>query len=527
MNPRPPITPSQSRRVIGNSAALMSAQIGTMVIGLVMLPILVHMMGSVAYGVWVVISGLLGYFGVFDFGLGGAFVAQLARQLSDRQALRQIITLGVLAYGFIGIALIPIGFFIASHLNTWFPMPPLLKSQVIPVFWLVYAASFFNLAMNGMGALINALQWMRWQAILRVVTQLLNYSIVMIALVLHQGLYAFSWGLWASSVVVGIAYVLKVWHVLEGRLFYPPWRIPGSLITSLLSYGGWLQINNVANQIIYETDRILTGIYAGLAWVTIYQINYKLGNTVRRIPLSLMGALLPAISRVTDDHRVRQAYVDASRYLGLLTFLMGSALMAALPLLIKGWMGRNYPHESLVFLLLIIAYVSSNLTGIGTTVLRGQLRPQLTSYYTAVTAVVKLSMSLMLAPHFGLLGILVGSLIGSIVGSLYFLSRLFRVLQLTWWSGLGHWLTRLAVATIPIVWIGHQWATAQARTAGRIESGFLGVGVAAFAVASSLLILRLAHFFEIRDWDRIAPLLPAKWRSRLAVMMGTPHPDPR
>ena len=98
MNSRNRKPPSRSARVIGNSLALMAAQVGTMVIGIITLPLLVPMIGPVGYGAWVVISGLLGYFSIFDFGLGGSFVAQLSRRLDDREGLRQIITIGVAAY---------------------------------------------------------------------------------------------------------------------------------------------------------------------------------------------------------------------------------------------------------------------------------------------------------------------------------------------------------------------------------------------------------------------------------------------
>lgn len=521
MNTRNNPTPSRSQRVIGNSLALIMAQVGTMVIGIITLPLLVPMVGPIGYGAWVIISGLLGYFAVFDFGLGGTFVAQLARRLDDREALRQIITVGVMAYGIMGVILFPVAWVVVLHLPGWFRVPRSLGTQVVPVFWLVYSASFFNLASNGIGALISALQWMRWQATLRVLSQLVNYSIVLIALLFfHAGLYAFAWGLWTASALITVSSLWKIRPILEGRIFAAPWRIPRSLLKSLVSYSGWLQINNVANQIIYETDRILTGLYVGLTWVTIYQINYKLGNTVRRIPLSLMGALLPEISRTPEGPALRQAYIDASRYLGFLTFFMGGTLMAVLPLLIKGWMGHTYRHESLVFLLLMVSYTSSNLTGIGTTLLRGQLRPQLTSYYTALTAFIKLIFSLILAPHYGLLGILVASVIGSLIGSLYFLSRLFGRLELTWWEGLGKWLSSLALAIIPVAWVGYLWAHHLASTSGRLDSLLMSVAVLMVTVGVVFFALRLLRFFKPQDWSRVAPIVPKVLQSPVSLLLG-------
>ncbi len=518
-------TISRGHRVIGNSLALILAQVATMVLGLMALPLILPMIGPVGYGIWVIISGFSGYFSVFDMGLGGTFVAQLARRLEDHDGLRQIITIGVLAYLTIGTLLLPVAWMVVSHLTRWFGVPHKLLPQVIPVFWLVYGALFFNLISNSIGALISAYQWMRWQAALRIGSQVVNYTVVLVALRGHQGLYAFAWGLWVSSGFVTTLSVWKVWPVLHGRLFYAPGRIPRSLVRALLSYGGWLQINNVANQIIYETDRILTGLYAGLLWVTMYQINYKLGNTVRRVPLSLMGALLPAVSQVTDRDTLRQAYVSASRYLALLSFLMSASLMVSLPLLMKAWMGRSYPHESLVFVLMVGAYTTSNLTGIGTTVLRGQLQPRLTSYYTAFTALLKLSISLALAPHYGLLGILVGSLIGSTFGTLYLFAHLFPRLNLGWGEGLWQWLPRLALASIPVAWAGYQWARGAASTEGRFTSGLLAAGT---LIATPLLIvifLRLVGFFTPRDWIRIAPSLPIGIRAPLAFLMGAPKRD--
>lgn len=505
----------------------------TLLMGFVVIPIAIGRVGLVLYGVWVILSGVLSYFSLFDLGVGGTFVTQLAMAASrhDRLTVRQIVTVSLVLYAIMATILSPAAAYVAPHLGTWFHLGPSDQKLVQGLFWWVYAYLFLSQAFNVFASLLIGLQRMRLVSVVSVITQIINYTVLLVALAGHWGLYSFVLANYVSWGAATLFYMILTSIWVKAIPFSNPFRISTPLIKTMLSFGGWIQINRLSNQINNETDRILIGLYVNTAVAGVYQLGNKLAQLSRRFPLNFAGALLPVFSvweaEQQSQEQIRVHYIDASRYLALATFFLSGLITATSAAILVFWLHHRYPQFFLIVVLLLITYSINNLTGIGTTFLRGIGKPRLESYYAMVGSSLKLGLSLALAPRFGLLGILIGTTIGTVLGSLYFLWLFFRLVALNWWHGLIRWLIPLLLATLPPVVLVH-WLTHWSLTVAPTRLWAFETLVLMSLVYSGgfLVMLRVARFYSPGDEQRLARFIPRpglRWMQRLHLL---PNPAP-
>ncbi len=507
-----------AQKVFRNSMAMTGATIIILLMGFVVIPVAIHRVGLALYGVWVILSGVLSYFSLFDLGVGGTFVTQLAMAAAhhERHTVRQIITISLLLYVAMGVALSPVAYYVAPRFGLWFHLNASDQHIAESAFWWVYAYLFLSQSFSVFGSLSIALQKLRLVSTINVLFQIVNYTVLLIGLARQWGLYAFIIANYVSWIGTTIVYGVLTVQWLRETPLVNPLKISKTLIKTLLAFGGWIQINRLSNQINNETDRILIGLYVSAAAAGVYQVGNKLALLSRRFPLNFSSALLPVFSVWEAQHQsqehIRSHYVDASRYLALATFFLSGLIAATSTLIMYFWLHHRYSQFFLIVSLLLITYTVNNLTGIGTTYLRGIGKPRLESYYAIVGSVLKLGLSLSLASRWGLFGILLGTAAGTVLGSAYFLWLFFRVLSLDWWHGLGQWVVPIIASTLPALLVIRElshWALSLGT--GRATTFLSLLIMSMLYTLLFALFLRISGFYADRDINRLAQLMPTSW----------------
>src|SRR5690242_347202 len=125
------------RRIAGNIFSNWVALVLGMVVAFFLMPFVVHHLGNVAYGVWVLVVSLNSYMGLLDLGLRGAvtrFVSKGATQGNhDESSEAASGALWIRLWLSIAILLTSIGF--ASVFTRLFQVPPSLAGAAAWAFW--------------------------------------------------------------------------------------------------------------------------------------------------------------------------------------------------------------------------------------------------------------------------------------------------------------------------------------------------------------------------------------------------------
>lgn len=270
---------------------------------LVVLPRYLATIGEERYGVLVILWTILGYFGLFDLGLGRAVTNRVAMfrdgTALDREevfwtALSINLVLGCLgALALWGVGSLGFAFFIK--------VPGGLAAEVREALPLMAVAFPLLLGSSVMSGALAGREEFLAQNLVGICTGLL---IQVAPLVVALGAGPALPGLVAAVLSVRVLSALMLFAICVRRLplgFRP--RPARSHARALLGFGGWITLTSIVGPLLSTFDRVVIGVIAGAGAVTHYTVPFTLASRISIIPGSLSSALFPRFSSSHESER--------------------------------------------------------------------------------------------------------------------------------------------------------------------------------------------------------------------------------
>jgi O-antigen/teichoic acid export membrane protein len=305
------------------------------------IPIYIRLIGESRYGVLAVAWLLLGYFGLFDMGLGRA-TAQRIASLGDASptqrasifwtALTMNISVGVVG----GLVIWPVAVFFFGHV---FSVDAALRPELAAAIpWLILALPLATLSGVLTGALEGRLQFLELNIISAFSSVLIQLMPLAVAWLHGPDL---AWLLpaviLARLVTLSVLFSRCRVHVFQGHAR----TISRTLAKGLLQFGGWVTVSSLVGPMMVMLDRFVIGAALGAKAVTYYTVPFQLAERSTVLPGALASALFPrlAAAGITD---ARQLAATAIRSLAVvMTPLMLIGVLLVEPFL-RWWLNPEF-----------------------------------------------------------------------------------------------------------------------------------------------------------------------------------------
>lgn len=327
--------------------------VAPMVLGLITVPIYLHLLGADRYGVLSIAFLLLGYFGLFDLGLGRATAYRISA-LRDADPAQQadvlrsalVVNLGM---GAVGAAVLYVA---ADYFFTYvFKVDPTLKPEMrASVPYLAASVPIATLIGVLTGVLQAREQFLKANMISVVSTALFQLLPLIVAGLLGPRLGP----LLAAALVARVISIGALWSACA-RLMPCDHkaRFDRSEARMLLGYGGWVTLTAVFGPILVILDRFAIGAVLGAAAVAIYTVPFQLAQRISVFPGALVGALFPRLPTASTEERIELTDKAVLVLLAALTPPVMVALWAVFPFF-EFWIGRTLGVQSAAVAGLII-----------------------------------------------------------------------------------------------------------------------------------------------------------------------------
>jgi O-antigen/teichoic acid export membrane protein len=389
-------------------------------------PLVLRSLGSHDYGVWSIVVGLTGYYGLFDLGMRAGLTQYLTRHLAndDHESLNKTLSTGVTVLGIVGIAtaILSVGFawYVPGHLG-------LPTANAREIRWAVALAGFsisVQFFLFPFSALLTALERFDLANAIGIGTRLMTAAATYVAMRSGGGLIALSVVL---AVTTTIDYVLRT--VVAMRLV--PTARPSVARASyrraqeLFSYGAWNVTIGAGVRLISYTDSLVIGTALGAAAVAPFAIAGSLVNYFADSIIAVTQVFFPAMTRLDaqqDSDGLRKLYISGSR-LTLVLVSTAATLIALLSgdflrLWIAGGLGAEISRTNTILQILLVAAACSAWQRMGCQVLLAIRAVPLLAKLFAAEAVLNLLFSIALVRPLGLMGVALGTLIPSVIFNL-------------------------------------------------------------------------------------------------------------
>ena len=375
-----------------------------LLVAAVAIPRLLADLGSERFGLLALMWALIGYFGIFDFGVGRALTYEVAvaRAKGDDRRVTVRIRAGFLltvAAGLLGLALV--GVVIAPNVGAWFGVDG--SSQNFEFAFVIIAAAVLPTTMTSglRGALEGSDRFFESnlnRAVLGVLMFLAPYLCVLLD---RSELDVIAASLALSRLLV---LCLAVYQ-LRDHLFRPL-ATAREDFQSLLSYGSWVTLSATLSPIMVYGDRFLVASAVGAGALAPYAVPQEGLQRLLIIPMALAGALMPRIAAAQSDPEViRKIYRDGLLRIGVVMLpLCGLAAWLATPLL-GWWISPEFAEQSgPIVSVLCVGLWFNSLAQIPMTLLQGVARPKTVALIHLAELVLYVALIYFLASRFGLLG---------------------------------------------------------------------------------------------------------------------------
>jgi O-antigen/teichoic acid export membrane protein len=504
---------TSGRLLARNSALNLIGQAAPLVVAVLAIPPLVRGLGPERFGVLSLAWATIGYFGLFEFGMGRALTQAIAKRLG-RDALHELPVLArtglltVVLLGVVGGAILALG---ASPLVSLLNIPPNLRHEALVSFWLLGISLPFVLGTVGLRGIMEAHQHFAAVTALRIPLGVLSFVAPLVVLPFSTSLIPSVAALVVGRVVGFVAHSV----VCLRRYDYLTVRAGSdrSTVRELLHFGGWITVSNVISPLMVYADRFVIGGLLGLAAVTAYVTPLEVVVKILIIPGAVSGALFPALSATVESQRerMRALYDRALRGNMIVTFPFVLGLVVLGELGLRLWMGNTLPPESARILQwLAVGVFITAVAQVPFTALQGASRPDLVAKLHLIEIPLYAVLLVALLKWRGLEGAAIAWTARTLVDAIALLWVARRRLDVWFEPRLGGvWAPLLMLAAL---------GGGFARLAPSVQFVYFAVITVLFIVMSWRLLLTIPERAAIRHWVR-QPWLGAYGSAALVAML--------
>ena len=339
-----------SRALARNTVLNVLGQVVPMLAAVIAIPILIHHLGAPRFGVLTLAWAAIGYFSLFDLGLGRALTQAVAVRLDAPERAPELPSVAWTALALM-LLLGIVGGILLALLTPWIVLrglniPPSLVVESLGAFYLLAASLPFVVTTAGLRGLLEAHQHFGAATALRIPLALFTFIGPLAVLPFSTGLVPIVTvlvvgriGTWLAHLVV----CLGRYHYLHGGIQVRP-----DVMAPLLRFGGWMTVSAVVSPVMAYLDRFLIGAILPLAAVAHYVTPYELVTKLLVVPQAMVVAAFPAFAATYATDRARTA-VFFDRTLRVVLLVMFPLLLTVVLFAREGltlWVGAEFAAPS-------------------------------------------------------------------------------------------------------------------------------------------------------------------------------------
>ncbi len=433
-------------------------------VALVAIPILVHRLGYERYGVMTLAWLVVGYFGVFDMGLGRAATKLIAEALGADEpgniaavawtALTMMTAFGVLG----GVAMAVVSPWLVHRVLN---IPPSLQSEALHTFWLLAVAFPLVISAGTLAGMLAAFQRFDLLNAVGVPFAFFSYLAPLVVLPFSHSVF------WIVAVVVAGRAASWGVHLLLCIRVFPPFgrriAVRRAMLAPLLSFGGWVTVSGITGPIMVHFDRFFISAMISVAAVAYYSVPLQAASKLAILPAALAGVMFPALSTelAADPTRAARLFDRAVTYLFIALFPAALVMAVFAPEIMALWIGGDFGvHSFWVMRWVALAVMANGLAFLPYNLLQAAHRPDLIAKFHVAEVPVYLA------------GLWLGLRLYGVEGAAFvYLVRAALDAALLYW---------VAARILPGV------RAAVMRTALRLAGGAVAIGLAFFVAAPAL-----------------------------------------
>lgn len=395
-------------------------------VGFFLSPFILHHLGDDAFGLWVLIFSLTGYYGIFDLGIRSSLIRYVSKfqATGDRDQLAQLVNTSLFTYTCLGTILLVPTLLGTLYVDRLFHIPPAFLRDARLLFLMVGTALALGFPLGISGGILEGLQRFYLLNWTNMASLAIRATLIVLALRHGYGL------LTVALITVSLPLITSaVRFALAQRILAIPygWRfVNRESLREVANYGSVTFMIIVASRLRFKTDAVIIGSFLSAAAITHFSIGARLVDYSGEVVSSLAQIFTPMSSQfhATGDYdRLRKIFIAGNRACAFIMFPICISLVVMGKSVIEAWMGPRYISSYIVLLILLIPTTLYNAQTTSNRILFGISQHRTLAVIVLIEGLANVILSVALVRPLGIVGDAIGTAIPLFCTALFFLPR--------------------------------------------------------------------------------------------------------
>ena len=426
-------------RLTTNSIYNLAGSALPLIVGVITIPRLIHSLGVERFGILTLTWAVMGYFSLFDLGLGRALTQIVAEHtgISDKTNLPDIIhtaLIMMLVFGTLGgLCLIGIS---PLLIGKFLKLSPNLHTEAYFAFCLMGISIPAVTMLAGVRGILEAKQHFLILSILRGVMG--AWTFLGPWLVSYWTVHLF----WVVLSLEIMRYTSLFVHYLICRHLVAELKLGGQFRSNHWSgmwrFGGWMTLSNIISPLMVSMDRFFIGAFISVGAIAYYSTPFEIVTKAFAISNAFVTVLFPMFGSMyrIDPEGAYRVYWNGLK--SIFSILAPALLVLGLGAnyIFFHWLGPNFSnYSSTPMRILCLGVLINALAAVPYAYIQGAARPDLTTKFHLLEVPFYLAGLWFLGTHFGILGV-AWAWVMRVMVDLFLLLITADHLQKTHWSKL-------------------------------------------------------------------------------------------
>jgi O-antigen/teichoic acid export membrane protein len=399
----------------------------SVLVGIFLSPFILHRLGDTAFGIWVLIFSVTGYYGLFDLGIRSSVIRYVSTYTAtgDTQGLAKLINTSLASYSTIGAVTMVVTLVCSLFVNRLFRIPPEFLTTARWLFLMVGSGVALGFPTGVFGGILEGLQRFYLVNVTNLVATLLRAVLIVMALNSGYGLLTVALITILLPILGSLVRAGFVLHLLRIRF---GWKyVDRKALREIANYSAVSFILMIAYKLRFKTDEIVIGSFLSVTAITYFSIGDRLLDYAAEVVSSLAQIFVPMSGQSQargDMNRLRTILVAGNRACAFIIFPITAVLVILGKSVITAWVGERYvPQSYPVLLVLAIPMTFALAQSASNRILYGMAKHRPLAWVTLMESIANLILSILLIRPFGIVGDAMGTAIPLMCTCLFFLPR--------------------------------------------------------------------------------------------------------
>jgi O-antigen/teichoic acid export membrane protein len=358
-------------------------QVAPLVVAIFAIPLLIKGLGTDRFGVLTLAWVVIGYFSVFDLGLGRALTQLVAKKLGAGQegevpALAWTNLILVIIIGLVGTLVL-------SLFSPWLvkgalKIPKGLQPEALNAFYLLALSIPLVTSTAGLRGLLEAYQRFDLTNLVRIPLGIFTFLGPLLILPFSRSLLPVVAILAIGRLIAWVVHLFLCFNVIPAMVRGVVLQV--KLVRQLILFGSWMTVTNIVGPFMVYLDRFFIGGLLSVAAVAYYATPYEVVTKLLIIPAALAGVLFPAFSTgfTQDRSHTELLFSRGVKYIFLSLFPISLLIVTLASEGLDLWLGAEFAKNSTrVLQWLTVGVFINSLAQMAFALIQGAGRPDLTA----------------------------------------------------------------------------------------------------------------------------------------------------